>query len=176
MTDLGAAAVPNEWLTIEGFQHRRVVLCFIFRSSGGSREVLLGLKRTGFGAGRVVAIGGKIDGLESDAEAAVREVREESGIEFTPAELRYVGRISWYFPAMPGWSMAATLFVADGGGAVPIDCDEIEPRWYEIRSIPWDQMWKDAAHWLPSVLDGREIDGRIVLAEDNETVASAVLR
>ena len=170
-----------------------MVLCFIFRSVGTSREVLLGLKRTGFGAGRVVAIGGKVDGVETDLAAAIREVREETGLQMQSSAVRHLGRISWTFPAQPAWSMAATLFAAEGGGTTPVPCDEIEPRWYGVDSIPWDSMWKDAPYWLPSLLADeqqrqespsrrdpgpttRPLEVRIVMAADNENVADAVVR
>lgn len=184
-----ASGGSGEWQVIDGVPHRRVVLCLIFRSVGTSREVLLGLKRTGFGAGRVVAIGGKVDGVETDLAAAVREVREETGMQLRPSAVRHLGRISWTFPAQPAWSMAATLFAAEQDGTIPVPCDEIEPRWYGVDSIPWDSMWKDGPYWLPSVLADdqerqerqapdpaeRPLDVRIVMADDNESVADAVV-
>jgi 8-oxo-dGTP diphosphatase len=166
---------PGEWMTVDGVAYRCVVLCFLFRSRGRGREVLLGLKRTGFGTGRVVALGGKIDGRESAVEAAVREVAEESGIELARGELRDAGRITWSFPAQPAWNMAAFLFTADAGTTPPVASEEIEPLWYAVDDIPWTGMWQDAPYWIPALLDGRRIDARIVMDPDNEGVASAVV-
>lgn len=178
-----AADPPGEWETINGVAYRRVVLCFIFRSRRGTRDVLLGLKLTGFGSGRVVAIGGKIDGSESALDAAVREVAEETGMTLAPSDVLDAGRITWSFPAQPGWNMAATLFTTDvtadvtaeGEDVEPVACEEIEPRWYAVDSIPWHSMWKDAPHWIPFLLDGKRIDARIIMAVDNEDVADAVV-
>lgn len=168
-------------MTIDGVGYRRVVLCFLFRDAGrdagrdGGRQVLLGLKRTGFGTGRVVALGGKIDGQETAREAAVREVAEESGIDLVPAEVRAAGSITWQFPAQPAWNMAASLFAADAGDATAVPCEEIEPRWYGVGAIPWQDMWQDAPHWIPTLLAGRPVQARIVMATDNEGVAVAVV-
>lgn len=167
--------VSREWATIDGTAYRRVVLCFLFRPSPTGREVLLGLKRTGFGTGRVVALGGKVDGDESDLDAAVREVEEESGIVLPPSGLRYAGRISWSFPATPGWNMQSALFTAEAGRSVPVPCEEIEPRWYPVDAIPWAAMWKDAPHWLPQLLAGTRIDAHIEMAADNDGVARATI-
>ncbi|MFC3298862.1 8-oxo-dGTP diphosphatase [Arthrobacter agilis] len=170
------AQAPEEWLVLEDVAYRRVVLCFLVRPGPGGHEVLLGLKRTGFGAGRLVALGGKIDGPESALDAAVREVEEESGIRLVPAAVREAGRISWSFPAHPAWNMAATLFTADDVGQPPAASDEIDPRWYAVDDLPWPDMWKDAPHWIPAVLAGRRVDAHIVMADDDEHVASAVHR
>lgn len=172
------AVRPGEWVTVDGVAFRCVVLCFLFRPGGGgaSREVLLGLKRTGFGSGRVVALGGKIDGQESALAAAVREVAEESGIDLAPGDVDDAGRIRWSFPARPAWNMLAFLFTAEAGTAMPVAGEEIEPRWYPVDALPWDAMWQDAPHWVPSVLEGRRIDASIVMDTDNEGVAGAVVR
>ena len=170
-----ADAAPGEWLTIDGVAYRCVSLCFLLRSHNGIREVLLGLKRTGFGAGRVVALGGKIDGAETALDAAVREVAEESGITLAPDALERAGRISWSFPAAPRTNMVAFLFRADAGAATAVPSEEIEPQWYGVDAIPWGGMWQDAPAWLPAVLQDRVIDARIVMAEDNEGVAAVAV-
>ena len=57
-----------------------VTLCFLLRDTpGGGSEVLLGMKRTGFGIGKIVGIGGHVEPGESDAEAVVREVWRKPG-------------------------------------------------------------------------------------------------
>ncbi|MEJ2212436.1 MAG: NUDIX domain-containing protein, partial [Anaerolineae bacterium] len=43
------------------------------------RQVLLGLKRVGFGAGKLTGIGGKVEPGEEVAAAAARELEEEVG-------------------------------------------------------------------------------------------------
>ncbi|WP_258062740.1 8-oxo-dGTP diphosphatase [Arthrobacter sp. B0490] len=173
------AVRPGEWVTVDGVAYRCVVLCFLFRPGGrggASRDVLLGLKRTGFGSGRVVALGGKIDGRESAVDAAVREVAEESGIELAPGDVGEAGRITWSFPARPAWNMLAFLFTAEAGTSAPVASEEIEPRWYPVDALPWHAMWQDAPHWVPSVLEGRRIAASIVMDADNEGVAGAVVR
>ena len=166
---------PGEWLDIDGVAHRCVTLCFLFRTRDGVEEVLLGLKRTGFGAGRIVALGGKIDGSETALDAAVREVAEESSIRLEPGELEAAGRVTWSFPAAPRSNMTAFLFTADVGAVTARTTEEIEPHWYTLDAIPWDGMWQDARHWLPVFLADRVVDARIVMAGDNQGVASVVV-
>ena len=42
-------------------KHTPVTLCFLLRDAGNGTEVLLGLKRTGFGTGKIVGLGGHVE-------------------------------------------------------------------------------------------------------------------
>ncbi len=45
--------------------------------SDGSSEILLGEKKKGFGFGKCIAFGGKVEINESIEQAAIRELEEE---------------------------------------------------------------------------------------------------
>jgi 8-oxo-dGTP diphosphatase len=73
----------------------RQTLCYVFRSGeGGRRQVLLGRKKRGFGAGMIMGLGGKAGPGESDAACAVREAGEEAGIVVEPGGLTRSGSTS----------------------------------------------------------------------------------
>jgi NAD+ diphosphatase len=93
-------------------------------------EFLLGRKAI-WPEGRYSLIAGFLDTGESLEECAVREVREETGIEIT--NLRYVGSQSWPFP-----SQIMAGFVADyAGGEVTVGDEELEDvRWFSTDSPP----------------------------------------
>ena len=78
-----------------------VTLCFLLRDAGTRTEVLLGLKRTGFGTGKIVGIGGHVEAGESDAEAVVREVWEEAGVVVRQEDLAHAGVVEFLFPDPP---------------------------------------------------------------------------
>ena len=61
-----------------GMSVSRQTLCYVFRRGGdGRRQVLLGRKKRGFGAGMIMGLGGKAGPGEPEAACAVREVREK---------------------------------------------------------------------------------------------------
>ncbi|MHA7156020.1 8-oxo-dGTP diphosphatase [Arthrobacter sp. TMN-50] len=153
---------------------RPVALCFLFRETAAGSEVLLGLKKTGFGAGRIVTLGGGVEPGETEAEAAVREVAEESGVVVVESRLTRLGRIRWRFPSQPAANMDAAIFTAVEWTGTPRPTTEVEPAWYPVTDLPWDGMWDDARHWLGSVIDGTPLDVLVTLNSDNETVLSAV--
>lgn len=153
---------------------RPVVLCFLFRETAAGSEVLLGLKKTGFGSGRIVTLGGGVEPGETEAQAAVREVAEESGVVVGVAQLTRLGRIRWRFPSQPAADMDAAIFTAAEWTGTPQPTPEVDPAWYAVDDLPWDGMWDDARHWLGSVIAGDQLDVLVTLNSDNRTVLSAV--
>lgn len=149
-------------------------LCLLTRrTAAGRREVLLGLKKTGFGTGKIVGLGGHIEPDESALDAAVREVAEESGIRVDPADLREAADLTFRFPTKPKWDMEVAVFVGDRFIGDAHESDEIAPRWYPIDDLPVEGMWDDNQYWLPQVLNGRRLQAQFEFAADCETVATS---
>ncbi|MGX1161573.1 8-oxo-dGTP diphosphatase [Arthrobacter sp. SLBN-100] len=151
----------------------RVTLCFLLRELDGASQVLLGLKKTGFGRGKIVGIGGHVEAGEGDAEAVIREVREEADIGIRHEDLRDAGVVRFVFPAKPEWDMDTRLFTAVSWEGEPTESAEIAPAWFDTASLPVDRMWQDADHWLPVVLEGGRVNIVVTMDNDNEAVASS---
>ncbi|MFJ3958446.1 8-oxo-dGTP diphosphatase [Arthrobacter sp. NPDC090010] len=161
-----------------------VALCFLLRPRAGAspsegspaREVLLGLKKTGFGAGKIVGVGGHVEPGESDAQAACREVFEETGVSVREADLTDAGMVRFVFPARPEWNMDTRLFLASRWDGEPRESPEIAPEWFAVDALPVERMWQDADHWLPLALSGAVLDVDVTLNTDNATVRDVVHR
>jgi 8-oxo-dGTP diphosphatase len=139
------------------------------------RQVLLGHKRVGFGAGKLTGIGGKVEPGEAVVVAAARELEEEVGLVASPTDLYPAARLAFLFPHRPDWSTVMYVFVLWSWQGTPAAGREIEPAWFGVEAIPYGQMWADTAHWLPRVLAGERIEGHFIFAADNQTVATAEL-
>lgn len=111
-------------------------------------QVLLIHKKTGHGAGRINGPGGKLEPGESVVSCAVRETREEVGIEVSSArcvlEMRFVERDG---PQWLGFACIAENFSGDLR-----ETDEANPFWCPLSDIPYERMWPDDAIWLPYIL------------------------
>lgn len=154
---------------------KRATLCFILRDRT-PREVLLGLKKRGFGVGKVNGFGGKIQPGESIREAAVREVAEESHLIIHPESLRPAGTVTFYFPYRPSFDHHVRVFTTVDWTGSPVETDEMAPSWFRTDRLPFHRMWADDAHWLPLVLDGKQVDASFAFAADNETLISHSVR
>ncbi len=148
---------------------RETTLCLLVDGSPPQR-ILLGLKKEGFGAGKITGFGGKIEHGETPAVAAIRELEEETGVRVAEEDLHVVGQLRFLFPARPGWSQLVHVFVSRRWDGVAREGREMCPVWYPVDEIPFGRMWHDGSYWLPRFLAGEQIRGRFVFGEDNETI------
>ncbi|MFC4398146.1 8-oxo-dGTP diphosphatase [Arthrobacter sedimenti] len=153
-----------------------VTLCFLLREGENGTEVLLGLKQTGFGRGKIVGIGGHVEPGETSAQAVIRELLEETGVVLEEAALADAGAVHFVFPARPDWDMKTTLFTARTWQGDPEPSEEILPEWFSVAALPVERMWQDADHWLPVVLEGGRVNVVVTMHTDNESVASSESR
>ncbi len=133
-----------------------LTLCFVFREE----EILLGLKKRGFGSGRWNGFGGKLNPGESIEEAAARETKEESGI--VVRDLMPVGIHEFEFSSDPGTILEVHVFRCRDYSGNIIETEEMKPCWFHFRDIPYAEMWPDDIHWLPLLLQGKKFETRFL--------------
>jgi 8-oxo-dGTP diphosphatase len=126
-------------------------LLFVIRNE----NILLIRKKRGFGAGKINGPGGRIEPGESALQAAVREVREELGIEPLSPELR--GELRFQF--VHGYSLHCSVFISADFLGEPIETPEAIPLWTPLSAIPYEEMWADDVWWLPKIVAGARVRG-----------------
>lgn len=160
-----------------GMSVSRQTLCYVFRpGEGGRRQVLLGRKKRGFGAGMIIGLGGKAGPGEQEAACTVRELREEAGIAVDPDGLAWRAELSFVFPSRPELDVVVTVFFGERWSGEPRESEEMAPEWFDAGSLPLDQMWDDEAYWLPRVLGGETLAGTITYDEACKLVTRAELK
>ncbi|KAI0777178.1 NUDIX hydrolase domain-like protein [Trametes elegans] len=153
-----------------------------------NEKVLLGYKKRGFGMGLWNGFGGKVDPGETPAQAAVRELEEESGVT---APLQHCGTL---FFVVEGVETAFNINVYSAyeySGTI-VETDEMRPKWFSIQEsllprsnaltivdpgeeqrealppIPLEQMWADDEFWMPLMFNRRKFVGRADFGADNK--------
>ena len=126
------------------------------------------MKKRGFGEGNWNGYGGKLEEGETATAAAVREIKEESGVEVNEAALEEVALVDFIFEdGNP--LLVHTYFVREWSGEPP-ETEEMKPRWYAFDAIPYDLMWADDIHWLPRTLKGEKLRGTVYFNNSGEGI------
>ena len=128
------------------------------------REVLLGMKKRGFGAGKWNGFGGKVEEGESTEEAARREIREESGL--SAGEFAKVGAISFSFTAGDDRVHNVHIFLCSDFNGEPQETEEMRPRWFPKTDLPLEEMWDGDRIWLPRVIAGEAVSGSVLFTSE----------
>lgn len=154
-------------MSINASQPKLLTLCFAV-SDG---QILLGMKKRGFGAGRWNGFGGKLEEGETIEEAARRELREEAGI--VAHALTPVGTLTFIY-AHNGSSMEVHVFRIDGYDGEPVETEEMRPQWFAFKDFPYDAAWPDDRIWMPHFLAGEKFRGTFTFS-DYDTITAHTL-
>ncbi len=140
-------------------QMKNTTILFLLKDD----EILLAMKKRGFGVGRWNGVGGKIEPGETITQAAIRECQEEIGV--TPGSLQKVAHLSFAFPDGTA-DITSHVFIAREWEGEPIETEEMAPKWFKIANIPYEQMWQDDHLWLPQVLDSKKVNATFMFDQD----------
>jgi mutator protein MutT len=142
---------------------KQLTLLFLVKND----EVLLAMKKRGFGQGRWNGVGGKAESNESIEEAMIRECQEE--IEVTPVIYEKAAEITFneYHNEVKK-QLYVHVFLCQDWQGEPVETEEMAPRWFKISDLPLAQMWPDDEYWLPLVLEGKKLKAEFSLDENDD--------
>jgi mutator protein MutT len=125
-------------------------LVFLVRDN----QILLAMKKRGFGAGHWNGVGGKVDPDETIEQAMIRECQEEISVTPTTYHQAALNIFHEFYKGEPHAITVHTYLCSEWTGE-PEESEEMAPKWFAVSDIPYDQMWPDDEYWLPPVLDGK---------------------
>jgi len=143
---------------------KQVTLLFLRKEN----QILLAMKKRGFGEGMWNGTGGKVDPGETITEAAIRECQEEIGV--TPQNLTYAGRLHFFMPDDPKFEHDCFIFETQHWEGEPAESEEMRPQWFDITDIPYAKMWPDDVLWMPHLIVHELFTG-IVNASETEVIS-----
>ncbi|MFC1612903.1 8-oxo-dGTP diphosphatase [Patescibacteria group bacterium] len=128
-----------------------------------NNQILLGMKKRGFGEGKWNGFGGKLQENESIQSAAIRETMEEANIE--PLNISKRAVFNFMFEGDSD-ILEVHLFTTDQYDGEPIETEEMRPKWFNVSDIPFSLMWPDDKHWMPLLLQGKNFQGDFYFKDD----------
>lgn len=128
-------------------------------------EVLLGMRKRDPRKGTWSGYGGKVEQGESPLDAVKREVAEEAGIAIL--DVNQIGTLTFASPKYPS-DHVMHLFQALSFTGQLTETDEMAPQWFHVHKIPYEQMSVTDAHWMPPLLEGKQITGHFSMNEAYE--------
>jgi 8-oxo-dGTP pyrophosphatase MutT (NUDIX family) len=148
---------------------RDSTLVFLVRKEDGAiNSICLAMKKRGFGKGRWNGVGGKVEEGESIEGAAKREAKEEICVEI--GEMTKKAELSFSFPHNTDFDQKVHVYFAEDFSGEPTETEEMAPSWFGVDAIPYESMWSDDIYWLPQLLKGSFVTGRIVFGEGDVIV------
>lgn len=137
-------------------------------------ELLLAMKKRGFGAGRWNGVGGKLDPGESIEQALVRECQEEIGV--TPLSYHKIAEHDFVMDSTGDnpWHIHVHTYLCDSWDGEPGETEEMAPQWFKLGDIPYADMWSDDRYWLPLVLEGKLLKTTFAFDENEQMLNHAI--
>ncbi|KAG0353753.1 hypothetical protein BG005_007024 [Podila minutissima] len=139
------------------------VLTLVMVIDKDNQKILLGYKKRGFGAHLWNGFGGKVEPGETVRQGALRELQEEAGITVDDHKIQKAGVLLFLFENDPMGLECHVYKAYEYHGEIR-ECEEMRPQWFDIKDIPYEQMWEDDKIWLPELLKGQDpFYGRIYI-------------
>ena len=151
---------------------KQTTLCLLVKDD----EILLAMKKRGFGVGKWNGYGGKLEAGETLELAAVRETKEEIGVELNANDLMLLGRMEFYFEDNADWNLIVNLFRVEKWAGEAIETEEMRPQWFKISDLPFDQMWLEDKEWMPLFLAKKKFTGEFYYNKDATAINKFELR
>ena len=148
----------------QGVRSKKILtLCIVHQGD----NVLLAMKKRGFGVGRWNGFGGKVQEGETIEQAARRETKEEAGIELSEIAEKAVITFEWQ--TRPD-VLEVHVFKAVDFSGEPTETEEMRPQWFAISDIPYDEMWSDDRYWLGYFLADKPVRARFLFDGEDRVV------
>lgn len=141
---------------------RQSTLLFLLKDN----QILLAMKKRGFGVNRFNGVGGKPNPNENILDTAIRETQEEIGV--IPKNINQVATINFIFKNNSDWDQQVLVFLTHDWEGDPSETEEMSPQWFDVDKLPFENMWPDDPFWLPLILSHKKLEAEFIFGENDQ--------
>lgn len=132
-------------------------------------EICLAMKKRGLGVDKWNGAGGKPKEGESFEDCAIRETKEEIGVD-----IKYMYQVSeMYFKTnnSSDWNEHVKAYFCEKWIGEVTESEEMNPKWFKVSDIPYSNMWPEAVTWLPKALEGKIQECKFVYDDKDQLLS-----
>jgi 8-oxo-dGTP pyrophosphatase MutT (NUDIX family) len=130
-------------------------ICFLVTGD----SIILANKKRGFGKGYLNGYGGKAEPGEDVMTVALRELKEESGIDANKEQTELTAIIDFFEEDTQLFE--CHVFFVSNWTDTPVESEEMgQPEIFKRTELPFARMWKSDKEWLPIVCKGEKIHAK----------------
>ena len=85
--------------------------------------------------------------------------------------------MDFHFPEVPkekDYDQQVHVFLIKDWEGEPVETEEMAPKWFKVKEIPFDKMWDDDKHWLPHILKNKKLKAKFTFGKDDKIVGKAI--
>lgn len=135
---------------------QKATVCFLYKEN----QILLGLKTQKIGSGKRNGYGGGVED-ETFLECAIRELEEETkGVVALPEHFEKIAVVHFHNKKSDGETFVCEVhfyLVYKWEGEAKETKEMVDPKWFDIADLPFNEMMPADVQWLPVALSGKKI-------------------
>lgn len=132
-------------------------------------EICLAMKKRGLGVDKWNGAGGKPKEGESFEDCAIRETKEEIGVDIK--DFYQVSEMYFKTNYSSDWNEHVKAYFCEKWIGEVTESEEMNPKWFKVSKIPYSMMWPEAVTWLPKALEGKIQECRFVYDDKDQLLS-----
>jgi 8-oxo-dGTP pyrophosphatase MutT (NUDIX family) len=135
-------------------------------------EICLAMKKRGLGVDKWNGAGGKPKEGESFEDCAIRETKEEIGVDIK--DFYQVSEMYFKTNNSTDWNEQVKAYFCEKWIGEVTESEEMNPKWFNVSDIPYSMMWPEAVTWLPKALEGKIQECRFVYDDKDQLLSHEI--
>jgi 8-oxo-dGTP diphosphatase len=132
-------------------------------------EICLAMKKRGLGVDKWNGAGGKPKEGETYEDCAIRETREEIGVDIK--DFYRVSEMYFKTNNSSDWNEHVKAYFCEKWIGDVTESEEMNPKWFKVSDIPYSMMWPEAITWLPKSIEGKIQECRFIYDDKDQLLS-----